>query len=88
MWSDRARQVMTDRRGRRNAVGVSRGAVREPIVARLKAVAAATLPPQLAALVALTPDPYPQALVDTAVTRMAFGRIAPGSSKLSPYNAF
>lgn len=33
------------------------------------------MPPQFAALVGITHDPYPQALFDTANSRMAFGKL-------------
>ena len=46
------------------------------IIDRLREVARHVLPPPLAALVGMTADPYPQALVDTASSRMAYGRIA------------
>ena len=68
--------VMTDVNGVLNTAGVGRGKVRPEIVQRLHDIAAAVLPPPLARLIALTSDPYPQALLDTAVPQMAFGRIA------------
>ena len=59
-----------------NKAGVKRGQVRPQIVSRLHEIANAVLPPPLAAIVNLTDDPYPQALLDTAVPQMAYGRIA------------
>ena len=68
--------VMTDVNGVLNTAGVGRGKVRPEIVRRLHDIAVAVLPPPLARLVALASDPYPQALLDTAVPQMAFRRIA------------
>ena len=53
-----------------NKAGVKRGQVRPQIVSRLHEIANAVLPPPLAAIVNLTGDPYPQALLDTAVPQM------------------
>ena len=53
-----------------NKAGVKRGQVRPQIVSRLHEIANAVLPPPLAAIVNLTDDPYPQALLDTAVPQM------------------
>ena len=69
-------EVMLDVHGVHNTVGVTRGAVRPVTIDRLREVARHVLPPPLAALVGMTADPYPQALVDTASSRMAYGRIA------------
>ena len=46
------------------------------------------LPPQIAALVGITSDPYPQALFDTANNRIAFGKLGRVVATGSQSNAF
>lgn len=46
------------------------------------------LPPQIAALVGITGDPYPQALFDTVNSRMAFGELGRVVATGSQSNAF
>jgi 2,6-dihydroxypyridine 3-monooxygenase len=67
--------LMTDRKGVRQAISLPPGAVRDRHVRELRA-AAARLPPPLAEMVGATPQPFIQAVVDVEVGRMAFGRIA------------
>lgn len=68
--------LLLDRHGVRHEVSVGSGDVREEVLERLLADAADTLPPQLAELVAKSPEPFVQVVFDIAVPRMAFGRIA------------
>jgi 2,6-dihydroxypyridine 3-monooxygenase len=69
-------RLLLDRDGVRHEVSVGSGDVREDVLERLLADAAATLPPQLAELVARSPEPFVQVVFDIAIPHMAFGRIA------------
>ena len=67
--------LMTDRDGVRREVTVPPGAVAEEHVAEMRSFATARLAPQIAAVIAATPQPFVQAIFDIDVPRMAFGRI-------------
>lgn len=69
-------RVMTDRDGRLRTSSVPPGAVHPDRAARLRAEAAALLPRPFAVLAQATADPFLQPIVDLAVPRMAFGRVA------------
>ncbi len=69
-------RLLVDRAGVRHAVSVGSGDVREDVLEGLLADAALRLPPQLAELVAKSPEPFVQVVFDIAVPHMAFERIA------------
>lgn len=69
-------ELMTDTRGQAATVSVPAGRVQPRYVADVRARAAELLPPAAAELVARTEHPYIQAVLDIAVARMAFGRVA------------
>jgi len=66
--------LMTDRTGVRRPVSLAPGAVAASRLDELRAAAAAELPPPVAELVAVTAEPFVQAVFDIEVPRMAFGR--------------
>jgi 2,6-dihydroxypyridine 3-monooxygenase len=68
--------LLTDRRGERQQVAVGAGSVAEPVVEALRADAADALPGPLAEMVARSPEPFVQVVLDVAVDRMAYGRAA------------
>ncbi len=67
--------LMTDPHGTRHAVSMPPGSVQGRHVRELRAAASDLLPPPLAEMVVRTGRPFIQAVVDTEVPRMAFGRI-------------
>jgi 2,6-dihydroxypyridine 3-monooxygenase len=67
--------LLTDRRGTRHALSLPPGSVQDRHVRALREAAADLLPPPLADMVIKTAQPFIQAVVDTDVPRMAFGRI-------------
>ncbi len=69
-------ELMTDVRGNPMTVSVPAGKVQPRYVEELRELAPQVLPPAAAELVLRTQDPYIQAVVDVAVPRMAFGRVA------------
>jgi 2,6-dihydroxypyridine 3-monooxygenase len=68
-------ELLTDHDGRQRSVSVPPGFVQERHLAELLSTARVALPEPLAELVASTPDPFVQAVFDTEIPRMAFGRI-------------
>jgi 2,6-dihydroxypyridine 3-monooxygenase len=68
--------LLTDRRGERQQVAVGSGSVAEPVVEQLRAEAAEVLPGPLAEMVARSPEPFVQVVLDVAVERMAYERVA------------
>ncbi len=66
--------LMTDRTGVRRPISLAPGAVGDATLADLRAAAPERLPPALAELIAVTPEPFVQVVVDVEVERMAFGR--------------
>jgi 2,6-dihydroxypyridine 3-monooxygenase len=66
--------LMTDRTGVRRPVSLAPGAVAIDRLAELREGAAAQLPPPVAGLLAVTADPFVQAVFDVEVPQMAFGR--------------
>src|SRR3954453_436522 len=66
--------LMTDRDGVRRPVSLAPGGVRREHLDRLRADAAAELPPPLHELIAATPEPFLQVVFDIEVPRMAFER--------------
>lgn len=69
-------EILTDRAGVRQQVSVGSGAVRDEVVERLRAEARDDLPAPLAEMVARSPEPFVQVVLDVAVERMAYGRVA------------
>jgi 2,6-dihydroxypyridine 3-monooxygenase len=69
-------QVMTDRQGELRRLSVPPGMVRPEMVEELRTEAARALPPDLAAMVIATEQPFIQAVVDVEVERMVMGRVA------------
>jgi 2,6-dihydroxypyridine 3-monooxygenase len=69
-------EMVTDLRGFTAPVSVHPGQVQQRYLDRLRADAAELLPPAAAELIARTPEPYIQIVLDIAVRRMAFGRVA------------
>jgi 2,6-dihydroxypyridine 3-monooxygenase len=67
--------LLTDRDGRRRSVSVPPGFVQDRHLAELWSAANDSLPAPLGDLVAITPDPFVQAVFDVEIPRMAFGRI-------------
>lgn len=69
-------EMLTDRRGFTAPVSVHPGQVQQRYLDPLRDEAADLLPPAAAELIARTPQPYIQVVMDIAVRRMAFGRVA------------
>jgi len=69
-------ELLTDRSGERQAVAVGSSSVRDEVAERLRAEAVEDLPAPLAELVGRSPEPFVQVVLDVAIDRMAYGRIA------------
>ena len=67
--------LMTDRDGQRHVATVPPGSVAPAQVSEVRAHAAASLSPQMAAVVTGAHDPFVQAIFDVEVPKMAFGQI-------------
>ena len=70
------RDIFTDATGRDHGTSIPPHLVREDVIAEIKAGAARTLAPQLAAIIARTPRPFPSAIFDLEQDRLVFGRVA------------
>jgi 2,6-dihydroxypyridine 3-monooxygenase len=68
-------ELMTDRDGHPHAISLHPGRVQDRYVRELKALAAASLPDEVAAVVAATEHPFIQAVMDVESPRMAVGRV-------------
>ena len=68
-------ELLTDPAGQRRDTSLPPGAVREPHVAELRAVASSRLPEPIARVVCSTAQPFLQVIYDIDVPRMAFGRV-------------
>ena len=68
-------ELMTDRDGYPHSVSLRPGRVQERYVRELKALAAARLPDEVAAVVAATEQPFIQVVTDVESPRMAVGRV-------------
>lgn len=68
-------EALTDRSGERRAGSVPPGQVADDVAARLRANAEAELHPRFAELIAATPEPFLQVILDLAVPSMLFGRV-------------
>ncbi|MBL7258533.1 FAD binding domain-containing protein [Paractinoplanes lichenicola] len=69
-------EMTTDLRGFTAPVSVHPGQVQRRFVDQMRTEAASLLPPAAAELIARTPEPYIQIVLDIAVRNMAFGRVA------------
>ncbi len=67
-------RLLTDRAGQARDVSVPPGALDQAQAAEARAVAAARLPPQIAAVVEAIPELFIQKIVDLEVETMVFGR--------------
>jgi 2,6-dihydroxypyridine 3-monooxygenase len=67
--------LMTDDTGVRHDMSLPAGSVRPEHVATLRHAAREELPPALADLVAVSPEPFVQVIVDIGVPTMASGRV-------------
>ena len=67
---------MTDRFGRRQALSLPPGTIRDEHVAWTKEFADAHMAPAVAEILHRTPEPFVQVIYDIDVERMAFGRVA------------
>lgn len=74
--SETTEGAMTDRSGGRRHLSVPPGAVAQDQVDHLREDAMRLLPPDLAAMVVATAEPFIQAVADVVVPRMAIGRVA------------
>ena len=70
------RDIFTDATGRDHGTSIPPHLVRDEIIAEIKAGAARTLAPPLAAIIARTPRPFPSAIFDLEQDRLVFGRVA------------
>ncbi len=68
-------RLLVDRDGRRHHASLPIGGVPDAVVGDLTDLARREVHPKLAALVAATPDPFLQTIVDVVVPRTVFGRI-------------
>jgi 2-polyprenyl-6-methoxyphenol hydroxylase-like FAD-dependent oxidoreductase len=69
-------RVLTDREGRRRAYSVAPGLVAPDVEAEMRDASDRLLPPAFRHVVGATKEPFVQTIVDLAVPRMAFGRVA------------
>lgn len=67
--------VLTDNAGQRRVGSVPQGHVPETTVAAMRQAAVRELHPRFAELIAATPEPFIQVILDLAVPRMLFGRV-------------
>ena len=67
-------RLLTDRDGRRHRSSLPQGGAAEGVVTALRDTARREVHPRLAELVAATPDPFIQTIVDVVVPRTVFGR--------------
>jgi 2-polyprenyl-6-methoxyphenol hydroxylase-like FAD-dependent oxidoreductase len=75
MERERLEAVLVDRTGRHHHSSLQPGDARPEIVDDLTRRAKREVHPRMAALVAATPEPFLQSIVDVAVPRTVFGRI-------------
>jgi len=67
-------QLLTDRDGQQRDNAVPPGFVQPALAEDIRAAAVRELHPAFADLIAATPDPFIQAIIDVAIPRMVFGR--------------
>lgn len=68
-------ELMTDRDGTPHAISLHPGRVQDRLVSEMRSSAAATLPRDVAAVIAAAAQPFIQAIVDVASPAMAVGRV-------------
>jgi len=68
--------LCTDATGRCHGASIPPALVRPEVISELRAIAEATLAPQLAAIIRRTAQPFPHGIFDVASPRMVAGRIA------------
>jgi 2-polyprenyl-6-methoxyphenol hydroxylase-like FAD-dependent oxidoreductase len=79
VWYVHAREeeltaLLTDRQGRRHNMSLPQGGATDAAIADLRILAKAEVHPRMAELVAATPDPFIQTILDVVVPRTVFGR--------------
>lgn len=75
-YDNELRQLCTDAAGVCHGVSIPPPLIRAEVIADLRAHARRTLPPQMAALVELAPQPLLQPIYDLISPRVAIGRVA------------
>ena len=70
------RSLLTDADGHFHALGIPPPLIRPDVIESLRAASRALLPPQLDAVVRLTPQPFLQPIFDVESEHMAAGRVA------------
>jgi 2-polyprenyl-6-methoxyphenol hydroxylase-like FAD-dependent oxidoreductase len=68
-------RILTERTGERRAGSVSPGLLDDEVAEEMRRAAAHELHPRFAELIAATPEPFVQVILDLAVPRMRFGRV-------------
>lgn len=68
-------RLLTDRNGTRHRASIPPGLLPDAVAAGLRRRAEDGLHPRFAGLIAATPQPFLQTILDLAVPRMAFGRV-------------
>jgi len=68
-------RILTDRTGERHGGSVAPGLLADALAEEIRQTAARELHPRFAALIAATPQPFVQVILDLAVPRMRFGRV-------------
>jgi 2-polyprenyl-6-methoxyphenol hydroxylase-like FAD-dependent oxidoreductase len=68
-------RILTERTGERRAGSVSPGLLDDEVAEEMRRAAAREIHPRFAELIAATPEPFVQVILDLAVPRMRFGRV-------------
>jgi len=66
--------LLIDRQGRRHNMSLPQGGATDAAIAALRNLAKREVHPRMAELVAATPDPFIQTIIDVVVPRIVFGR--------------
>ena len=69
-------QILTDKNGKRRDYSISPGAIAPTVEKEMRLYANKVLAPPFQKLVAATPEPFVQAILDLGVPQMTFGRVA------------
>ena len=75
-WDTELRDLCTDAHGVCHGVSIPPPLIRADVIANLRATARKTLPPQMAALVEIAPQPLLQPIYDLISPRVTIGRVA------------
>ena len=75
-WDTELRDLCTDASGVCHGASIPPPLIRDDVIANLRAAARTTLPPQMAALVEITPQPLLQPIYDLISPRVAVGHVA------------